>query len=180
MIGIVLAISAIALLAVIAVQDFLVPALRNKTISSGLTGPDHVLLDAAYVPLAASMFLAFLGQGWLEASLAAIAAVSLVLVAVTNTAWKWVDSLSKGQHATWHSRFTVAVFISALAVQAVANHGWYWLLTALNVLVPGACYAYFHYRKTTVDGVVIQASPAAEKLYVAGLCTWLAMWGLVR
>lgn len=170
-----LALACLLLLGVIAAQDYLVPALRNETISAGLTGPDHVLLDAAYVPLAVALLLAF--DGWMEL-FAAIAAVSLVAVAATNTAWRFFDSLTDGEHALWHSRFTLAVFTSALALQLAGDHGWLWWLTALNVAIPVVAYAFFRFEKTNIDGTVISASPAAEKLYVAGLCIWLIAWAL--
>lgn len=170
-----LALACLALLLVIATQDYLVPGLRNSTISAGLTGPYHVLLDAAYVPLAAALLLAF--HGWMEL-FAVIAAVALLLVAATNTAWRWFDLITDGGHAKLHSIFTLVVFAAALALQFVGDHGWRWGLTIANVVVPAFCYAYFHVRTVTIRGVTIQASPAAEKLYVAGLCLWLIVWAL--
>ena len=171
----VLALSCIALLLVIAAQDFLVPALRNETISAGLTGRYHALLDASYLPLAAALCFAF--TGWMQL-FATIAAVALLLVAATNTAWRWFDALTDGQHAVWHSRFTIVVFTSALALQVAGDHGWRWSLTVANVAIPGACYAWFHFRPTIVKGTLVEASPAAEKLYTLGLCAWLIVWSV--
>jgi hypothetical protein len=170
-----LALACLALLLVIAAQDYLVPALRNETISAGLTGKEHALLDASYVPLAAALCLAF--TGWMEV-FAVIAAVALLLVAATNTAWRFFDLITDGAHSTWHSRFTLVVFTSALALQVSGDHGWWWALTAANVAIPAACYAYFHYRATIIDGVSVAASPAAEKVFVLGLCVWLIAWAL--
>lgn len=172
---ILLALSCLALLLVIATQDYLYKPLRNETISAGLTGPYHVLLDVSYVPLSAALVLSFHG---LMAVFASIAAVALLLVAATNTAWRFFDALTDGQHSLWHSRFTLVVFASALALQVAGDHGHWWALTGINVLVPAAAYAYFHFKKTDIDGVDIAASPAAEKLYVAGLCVWLIVWSL--
>lgn len=170
-----LALSCVALLCVIAAQDFWYPPLRNETISAGLTGPYHVLLDASYVPLAAALCLPF--HGWM-AVFGYISALALLLVAATNTAWRWFDALTHGQHALWHSRFTLIVFCSAIALQVAGDHGWFWAMTAANVLIPGICYGYFHFEKTDIDGVTISASPAAEKLFVLGLCIWLIVWAL--
>lgn len=167
-----LALACLALLLVIAAQDWLYKPLRNETISAGLTGPYHVALDAAYVPLAAALCLNFSGHPLMRV-FAVISAVALILVAATNTAWRFFDLVTDGAHALWHSRFTLAVFTSALALQIAGDHGWRWGLTALNVLVPGAIYAYFHYRATIIDGVSVAASPAAEKAFVGFLCLWL-------
>jgi hypothetical protein len=92
---------------------------------------------------------------------------------VTNTAHGWVDSITNGQHALWHSRFTILVFVSVLALEVVGDQGWRWWITAANVLVPVAIYAWFRFRPTIIGGVEIAASPAAEKAYVLGLCIWL-------
>ncbi|MGI0134447.1 MAG: hypothetical protein ACREBW_05770 [Candidatus Micrarchaeaceae archaeon] len=167
-----LALACLGLLLVIAAQDWLYKPLRNDTISAGLTGPYHVMLDAAYVPVAAALCLAFHGHLLMQI-LAVISAIALLLVATTNTAGKWVDSVTGGKHSLWHSRFTLVVFVAAFVLQVVGDHGRLWVLTGLNVVVPGIAYAYFHFRKRTVDGVVVAASPAAEKLYVLGLCIWL-------
>lgn len=170
-----LALSCLALLLVIAAQDWLYKPLRNETISAGLTGPYHVALDAAYVPLSMALWIAFWGRPWMEL-FAAIAATALLLVAATNTAWRFFDGLTDGEHALWHSRLTLVVFTSALALQIAGDHGWRWWFTAANVAIPGACYAYFHYRQTDIDGTVIAASPAAEKVFVLGLTLWLIIW----
>lgn len=170
-----LALACAALLGTIAAQDFMWKPLRNKTISAGLTGPYHVLLDASYIPLAVALCMAF--NGWMEV-FAIISAIALLLVATTNTAWKFVDSITGGQHAKWHTRFTLVVFVSALLLQVFGDRHLMWALTALNLIVPAIAYVYFHYCQTDIDGVVIAAIPAAEKLYVAGLCIWLIVWTL--
>ncbi|MGH2902163.1 MAG: hypothetical protein ACRDK7_00995 [Solirubrobacteraceae bacterium] len=172
-----LALACLGLLAVIAAQDWLYPPLRNESISAGLTGPYHALLDASYVPVSATLILACRGQGWMEA-FAVIAGVALLLVAASNTAWRFFDSVSGGRHAKLHSTFTLVVFASVLALQLVGDRGGMWTITALNVLMPAVAYAYFHYRPTTIYGTTIAASPAAEKLYVAGLCAWLIAWSI--
>jgi len=172
-----LVLACIGLLATIAAQDWLYPVFRNETISSGLTGPFHAALDAAYIPVALAVILGFLDHPLMEA-LAVISALALILVAVTNTARVWVDRITKGKHALWHSRATLVVFVSVLALEAVGDHGWHWGITAGNVFAPAAIYAWFHYRPTSIGGVVVAASPAAEKAYVAGLCVWLIVWAL--
>lgn len=168
-----LPLSCVALLVVIAVQDFLYAPLRNETISAGLTGPYHVLLDASYVPLAIALVTSF--RGWME-FFAVVASMALLLVAATNTAWAFFDSLTDKQHSLLHSTFTLVVFVSALALQVAGDHEWRWALTALNVLIPAIVYAYFHFKPTMIRGVAIAASPAAEKAYVSGLCIWLTIW----
>ena len=167
-----LALSCIALIGAIAAQDYLVPSLRNATISSGLTGPYHWVLDGTYVVLAAALCIAFTRHHLMEA-LAVISAIALILTAATNTFWQYVDKLTNGQHSLWHSRFTIAVFVSALLLQIVGDKGKLWMITVATVALPAAAYAYFHFYKATVEGISIAASPAAEKLYVLCLCVWL-------
>lgn len=170
-----LAIACIAVLLVIALQDYLVPSLRNATVSSGLTGRYHVALDAVFLVLALVMFTSFRGH-WLMEVLAAIAGLALVGVAATNTAWRFFDKLTDGEHSLWHTRLTITVFVSALLLQVAGDHGARWWLTALNLALPAAAYVYFATEKTDIEGIVVAASPAAEKLYVAGLCLWLIAW----
>jgi hypothetical protein len=173
-----LALTAAALLCVIATQDWLVPSLRNATISSGLTGPYHVMLDVAYVPLAAALLFAV--QGSLATHVFAdIAALALLLVAATNTAWRWFDALTDGGHAKWHSRFTLIVFLSAIAMQCAADHGGWWTWTLWNALLPAGIYFYFLPGNRVIDGVAIAASPAAEKAFVALLCGYFILRALV-
>lgn len=167
---------------VIAAQDFLYIPLRNETISAGLTGPYHWWLDAAYLPLSIFLVLRFAvdypvgPHPFLAAILACIAAIALIAVAVTNTFWRWVDGFTDEKHALWHSRFTIAVFISAIALQIVCDSGSFWIMTFLNFAIPGAAYFYFHTIPTTIKGVTIAASPAAEKLYTFQLCLWLIIF----
>lgn len=172
-----LGLAAAALLCVIATQNWLVPSLRNATISAGLTGPYHVMLDAAYVPL--SLALLFAVPGSLAVHLfAGIAAVALLLVAATNTAWRWFDALTDGGHARLHSIMTLVVFASATAMQCAQNHGGWWAWTIGNVLVPLGVYVVFHVDHVDIDGVIVEASPAAEKAFVALLCIRLMLWAI--
>lgn len=175
MIHALLALACVALLGVIAVQDWFVKSLRNETISAGLTGPLHWWLDGSYLVLAAALCIAFPAHPLMEV-LAVVSSIALLLVASTNTFWKWWDAETGGRHSIWHSRFTVAVFVSALALQVAGDHGWFWALTGLNVAIPAAVYVYFHLTRADVDGVIVSASPAAEKAYVLGLCLWLIIW----
>ncbi|MDE2097477.1 MAG: hypothetical protein KGL39_09550 [Patescibacteria group bacterium] len=175
-----LALACLTLLLVIAAQDYLYAPLRNKTISAGLTGPYHALLDASYVPLAVSLGWAFWnGTEW-QATLAFFAGTALLFVAATNTAWRFFDSITHGKHAMVHSDLTLIVFTSAIALQVVTDIHWHpgWWITALNVGLPGLAYAYFRYERTDIDGTVVSSSPAAEKLFVLGLCIWLIVWAL--
>ena len=167
-----LALSCVALLLTIAAQNLWWPPLRNETISAGLTGRYHVLLDASYLPLSVALCLNFRGHIAMEI-FAWIAALALLLVAATNTAWRWFDALTDGGHSKLHSAFTLVVFTSALALQVAGDSGWRWGMTIANVVVPAMIYAYFHVRPTVIRGVTVQASPAAEKAYVTLLCLWL-------
>lgn len=176
-----LALSCIALLGVIAAQDWLYIPLRNETISAGLTGPYHWWLDASYVPLSIAVATHYHGLpgalGFIQGALGIVAALSLILVAATNTGYRWFDKKNFGgvNHSVWHSRFTLAVFTSVLALEIagdIRTHSLGWL-TGLNVIIPAIAYAYFHFRPTTIKGVTIAASPAAEKLYTLGLCVWM-------
>lgn len=171
-----LALASLALLGMVGVQNYLVPALRQETISSGLTGPLHWGLDASYAILAAVLGVGFWGHGLME-GVAFVAALALLLTAATNTFAGLVDRLTGGKHSLWHSRFTVVVFASALVLEIIGDHGGLWWLTLANVLVPGAIYAWFRYRPTSIGGVVVAASPAAEKAYVTLLCVWLIACG---
>lgn len=172
-----LLLSCIALLLIIAAQDLWYAPLRNETISAGLTGPYHVLLDAAYVPLAYALCTSFGGHPAMML-FGVISGLALIAVAVTNTAWRLVDRFTDGKHALWHSRLTLVVFVAAIALQVSGDHQGFWILTALNILVPGACYLYFHLKPTIIGGVAVAASPAAEKLYVFFLCLWLVIYSL--
>lgn len=176
-----LALACVALLGVIAAQDWLYIPLRNKTISAGLTGPYHWWLDAAYVPLALSLALRYHTSLSME-PFAVIAAVLLLAVAATNTAWRFFDKLDMGghTHSYWHSMFTLALFVDAFVLQVIGDisHPGLRAITLLSVFVPGAAYGYFHFEPTTIKGVTIQASPAAEKLYVLGLCLWFIIGAL--
>lgn len=172
-----LALACLALLGVIAAQDYLYAPLRNETISAGLTGPYHWWLDASYLVLAVALVGSFTARPPMEV-FAALSAVFLVAVGATNTLWRTFDAITDGKHALWHSRFTIAVFASALLLQVAGDEGWRWGLTALNVLVPAGIYGWFHYRATLIEGVSVAASPAAEKAFVLGLCVWLIVWTL--
>lgn len=161
-----LALAALAVVAVVAVQDYKVVALRQESISAGLTGPYHWYLDASYVVLAVALVLAFKGAG-VAFVLATTSAIALILTAVTNTFGTFVDTLTKGQHAVWHARFTAVVFLAALALECVANHGpVFWTLTVVNVAAPGVVY------------LLSGDSPYTEKVGVLVLCMWLVGWSL--
>jgi hypothetical protein len=170
-----LALSCLALLGMIAFQDWRVTSLRNDTISAGLTGPYHWYLDASYLLLAIALVLAF--RGLMEA-LAILSSIALLLTAATNTFGPFVDRLTGGKHSLWHSRFTIATFVCALLLQLAGDHGYLWGLTVLTVAIPAGAYGYFHTEKTDIDGTVIAASSAAEKLFVSGLAIWLIVWAL--
>jgi len=169
----------VLLLGTIAFQDYTVTPLRNETVSAGLTGPEHWLLDASYVPIAVMLPVVFRNSIPMLL-LAIVSSVALLLVASTNTFHVWWDARTGGKHALWHSRFTLTVFTAALALQIVGDfkHPLMGILTVLTVAVPAMAYAFFHFDRTDIDGTWIAASPAAEKLYIAFLCVWFVAWCL--
>lgn len=171
-----LALAALALPIIIAWQDYLVPALRNNTISAGLYQKmaDWRLLDLSYVALSASLVSAFIHVGFWSASLAVIAGLSLLIVGASNSFSTWFDR-KFGDHSVVHSSATIAVFVSAFALQLVNDHGWLWLVSGLTAAFPLAAYLFFTYRPTVIKGIQIAPSPAAEKLFVAWLCIWLIL-----
>ena len=167
-----LALACLALLGVIAAQDWLYKPLRNETISSGLTGPYHWWLDASYLVLAVALIGSMRGHVGMEL-LAVVAALALCLTATTNTFGAWWDA-HLGDHSLWHSRFTIVVFVSGLALELAGWNHWRIWLTFFNVAFPAALYARFRWWPT--DGIA--ASPAAEKAYVLVMCLWLITWAL--
>jgi hypothetical protein len=170
-----LALACVALLGVMAAQEYLYKPLRDETISSGLTGPYHWWLDASYVLLALALVGAFSTSEALP--LALISAVALIMTGATNTFGAWIDK-HVADHSELHSAFTIIVFASALVLQMVNDDGFAWWLTVASIVLPAIAYLYFHFHPTTVKGVLIQASPAAEKIYVLMLCVWLISWSV--
>lgn len=162
-----LALAALALLGAIAAQDWLVPTLRNETVSSGLDGPKHGLLDAAYLVLAVALVLGFRAHPLTEA-FAIITAIALVLSGVANTAWRWTDRVTGGKHELWHLRFTIVIFAAAAAVEVTADvgRGALWAVSAAGALVPAAVWG------------LTQRTDYAEKVGVLLLCFWLIVWAL--
>lgn len=163
-----LALACLALLGAIGVQNYLVPALRNETISSGLTGPYHWWLDGTYLVLAVALVMGFRDRP-LPLALASIAGLALILTAATNTFHAFVDRITDGQHSLWHSRFTTVVFASALALEVAVNRSGpvaLWGMTGFGLAAPGSIYG------------LTRRSDYAEKLAVLGICCWLITWAL--
>lgn len=172
-----LIIACLALLGVIAAQDDLIPALRNDTISKGLSGPYHWYLDASYVLLAIAIVGA--SSGTAMHILTVIAGLALGATAFTNTFATLVDKWSGGKHSLWHTRSTIVVFVAAFLVELSGDQNTIRIaLTVFTILAPTIAYLWFRYRPTIIKGVMVAASPAAEKLYVAGLCLWFISWAL--
>lgn len=162
-----LILAALSLIGAVTAQNYLVPTLRNGTISAGLTGPYHVLLNASYVPLIIFLPYSTFGHSWMFV-FALIASVALLGVAVTNTAHEYVDKLTGGKHALWHSRFTTIVFVASLALEAAGNgHDvGSWGFTAASMAVPAVLYG------------LTQRSDYVEKIAVLMICIWLIVWAL--
>ncbi len=141
MLALFLALAALLLLAVIAVQNYANPALRQETISDGLysTVPDHWLLDGAYVVLATALALNFTGHN-LAQVLALVTCLSLMVTAASNTFSVWVDKVTNGLHDKIHTMFTIVMFLAVLALEATQNHGWLWWLSAAGIALPGVVY----------------------------------------
>jgi hypothetical protein len=156
------ALACLALLAVVAVQDYLVPALRQETISSGLTGHYHVALDAAFVVLAVALIFAFRGHG-VSSILADGSAVFLVLTGFTGTATVHIP-----QGERWHTICTAITFVLAIALQFLSNGHNYalWVLTLGGTLFPIATH------------FLVPNPSVTEKVGVTQLCLWLIAWSL--
>lgn len=169
--------ASVLLLVVIAVQNYLYPPLRQETISDGLYGPYHWWLDGAYVMLSIALGCAFYGKGLGEV-FASIAALSLMVTAVSNTFSTWVDRVTGGLHSKIHTIFTGVMFLSMLGLQAVENRGSMWILSVAGLAVPAILYIMASNNKA--HGIVdIAPGPAAEKTAVAFLCAWLIVWSMV-
>jgi hypothetical protein len=163
-----LAIAALLLLAVIALQNYQYPALRQATISDGLysTVPDHWLLDGAYVVLATALALAFKGKGLAEL-LAYVASAALLVTAASNTFSVWVDKVTNGLHNKIHTWFTVLLMLSVWALETTQHNGWKWALA--GTVIPGAIAGLF----TVFKKLGVVPGPAAEKAAVLAMCSWL-------
>jgi hypothetical protein len=161
-----LALASLALIGVIAYQEVRYPPFRQETISQGLNGPGHVALDASLGLLGAALLWA--APGGLPTAIAALTALGLAGIAVTNTAWRWVDGLTGhlGGHERWHLYFTALVFASAFAFEAVADRGALWALTAVNIAAPAAIYA------------LARRQDYAEKVGVLILPVWMVAWAV--
>jgi len=161
------ALSALAVIGVVSAQDILYAPFRQETISQGLNGPNHVCLDIAFGLLAIALVWVALGHLWLEIT-ASVAALGLIGISVTNTAWRWVDGLTGklGGHEAWHLRFTVVVFVGAFAFQVVGDHSALWWLSLANFLAPAATF------------LLSRRQDYAEKVGVLLLCTWLIAWAI--
>jgi len=153
----------ITLLAVIAVQDYLVPALRQKSISSGLTGAYDGYLLAAFAFLSTAMVIAFRDVPVLSQVLADGAAGFLVL---TGASGRFSDDFPNGE--LWHTRLTAVTFVLAIALQFVTNghDPKLWVLTFGGVL----------YALTT--HFLVPVASVTEKVGVTSLCLWLIAWSV--
>jgi len=158
-----LAAAALLLLVVIAVQNYLYPPLRQETISDGLYGPYHWLLDGAYVVLGTALVMAFKGKG-LSELLAWIAASGLAITAVSNTFSGFVDKLTKGKHSQIHTWATVAMLLTMLGLEGHVS-GWKWV--AANAAIPAVVGLAAKLSKKVVPGA------AAEKAGIVVLCAWM-------
>ena len=159
MIHLYLAIAAVALLGAVALQNYLVPALRQESISAGLTSPYRWLLYATYLALSVGLALAFKGTN-LSALLAYAAAGCLIITGLTG-------SVHGPQWEVWHVRFTAATFAAAIALQFVSNHSApLWTITLGGMLFPLATY------------FLVSNASVTEKVGVTQLCVWLVAWSL--
>lgn len=158
-----LALASFVLIAVVVVQDHLVPALQQKSISSGLTGPYHWYLDASFVMLAVALVLAFSSATWIQKSLAIGAGVSLVLTGASGT---WTDNLGPNGEKI-HSALTAVTFVLAIILQLVSNTTpGMWGITGLALLCAGATH------------FLVANASVTEKIGVLGLCGWLIAYSL--
>jgi hypothetical protein len=158
-----LALACASLLAVVGVQDYLVPVLRQKSISAGLTGPYHWYLDAAMFLLAAALIVAFRHSHWYQSLLAEAAGVSLIFTALSGT---YTTNLGVNGEKI-HSALTAVTFVLAIVLQLVFNHTpAMWTITGFGIV--GAILTHF----------LVPVASTTEKMGVLGLCAWLIAWSL--
>ncbi len=162
-----LVLACLALLGVIAAQDYLVPRLRAKPISTGLYGnPYKWYLNGSMVLLAVAVY-GVVGFGGVVGIFAALTAISLVMVAATDTFHKLLDSLTHGHHEVLHLAFTGATFAGGAMLEVMSGHGWLlWCITVINFGLPLGLYLGTH----RMDYV--------EKAAVLFLVIWLIVWAL--
>lgn len=165
--SIAVAFAALAVIGVVTAQNIVNPVFRQQTISQGLNGRWHVALDGAFGLLAASLVWVAWGHWWLETT-AIVSAIGLVGISVTNTAWRWVDSLvgRLGGHEPAHLAFTAVVFLGAAAFELAGEHGGLGWLSGANLLVPLAIWGLTRRQDLT------------EKAGVLLLCWWLFAWAV--
>lgn len=167
-----LLIAALLLLIVIGVQNYLYPPLREETISDGLYGPYHWFLDGSFIILSIALGLTFIGKGFIEEGLAIGGAIALMMTAITNTFSTWIDKITNGLHNKLHAYFTGVVFLTMIGLEINQDHGNWWWLTGVTLLLPvavvGLCQIFKH----------IKIGPAAEKAGVFGLCLWLIAYAI--
>lgn len=163
--------AAFLLLAVITLQNYLYPPLREETISDGLYGPYHWFLDGAYVVLATAIVFAFKGHGTASEVLSIGAASALMVTAVTNTFSGWVDKIKVGLHVTLHTWFSIIMFLLMLGLEASQNRGGLWYLSAVGIVMPVVAFGLCQLKSLKVA-----AGPLAEKTAVLFLCMWLMSW----
>lgn len=167
-----LAVAAILMLVAIAVQDYLYPPLRQQTISEGLTGPYHVVLDSGYAILAAAIALAFRPENIPADILGFTASAMLVVTAVANTGHAFVDKISGGNHDKIHTYGTVVLFLAVFALEVI--YGWPWLVA--NLAFP----AFIYGLSLALPQAKVSGGAAAEKAAVLVMCAWLTWWAVGR
>jgi hypothetical protein len=167
-----LALAAILLLGVVAVQNYLYPPLREETISDGLFGPYHWFLDGAYVVLGTALVHAFHGMG-LASFLADVIALCLGVTAVSNTFSGIVDKLTHGMHSKIHTWFTMVMFLTMLGLEYTQMG---WKMVVANVAIPALVGGFF----TVFKKWKIVPGPAAEKAAVAVMCAFMVAWSILR
>lgn len=158
-----LAVAALAIVGVVAVQDHVVPALKGASISSGLTGPTHWWLDASFALLALALALAFRFGTDAQRVLSATAALGLILTGASGT---WTALLGPSGERI-HAICTGVTFALAIALQCVSNASpgmW-------GITVWGAAAA-------LVTHLLVPNASVTEKIGVLGLCGWLVAWAL--
>jgi hypothetical protein len=168
-------VACLLLLGVIALQDYKYPQLRGATISDGLYNlvPDHWMLDAAFVAIAAALAYTACDTAALPKALAWFASGTFMLVAASNTFSVWVDKVTGGLHNKIHTYATIAVFAAVLSLEGTQDKNNHFLvgLSAAGVLLPVASYIALKKSK-------LLPGPFAEKLAVTLMCAWLSVWSM--
>lgn len=151
--------------------EYLVRRLRAQPISSGLTGPRHLVLDAGFAGLAGGLAWTALADLAGAAAMVALATAGAVAgAAASDTLHRLFDRLSGGRHREIHLACAAVAFVGAAVLEAlVARALGSWVLWALfSLYLCSAGFTYWCWPKDT---------PLQEKVATAAICVYFFAWG---